>query len=391
MDVYLRTHVHIDLDNIRHNITELKKFIPQGTKTAAVIKADAYGHGAVSVAKNTVDLVDMFAVATADEALELTKSGIKKDILILSYTSPTDFELLLGKNIILTVSDFENALALSRAATASGNIARIHIAVDTGMTRIGFEPTAESAAVIKKISGLEGIRLEGVFSHYSCADDENALEECTRQSDLFDEFLSMLESLGVDIPIKHICNSAAITKTSKHYDLVRIGIAMFGLYPGESVKNDNLTLLPAMEFKSHVISVKHVKSGTRVGYGGTFVCGRDSVIATVSAGYADGLPRSLSNRGAVLINGSLAPIVGRICMDQFMADVTDIPSVKIEDEVVLIGKNGDLTLTAEDMAALDSTINYETVCRISRRVPRLYRRDGRDFKIMSYLSGRIEL
>lgn len=355
---YHRVYAQVDLSAIRHNLKTIKDRTKK--KLLVVIKANAYGHGARKVAECTCDLADYFAVATIEEAIDLRKDGINNPILILGYVSPEYFDDLVKYDIEQTVFDYDSAVKL---AAAGG---KAHIAIDTGMGRIGFYPNDESLETIKNISQLQGIKLEGIFTHFSTADEKDKAFT-KKQFELFSDFCEKLEENGVHIPLKHVANSAAIIDMpSLSLDMVRSGIITYGLKPSGDV--GEIDIKPALSLKTHVVNVKTVPEGTPISYGRTYVTDSERVIATIPVGYADGYPRALSNRGRVVINGCYAPITGRVCMDQFMVDVTNIPSVKVGDEVSLI----DRMIPAEEIAGLEGTINYETVCKISDRVPRIY-------------------
>ncbi len=370
-DEYYRTYAAIDLDAIAHNLTELKKKIKKGVLSLAIVKADAYGHGAVGVAKAIQDEVDYFGIAELGEAVELREAGVKKPILVLSYTSPYQYESLVKYELTQTIFNYDDAVALSKAAVKLNKIARAHIAVDTGMSRIGFFCNAESVETVKRINDLPNIYIEGIFSHYACADCVER-ETTNKQTQVFKDFIAQLESRGMYIPIKHLCNSAGILSVDEQFDMVRLGIVMYGLYPDECVNDGSINLKPAMKIVSHVSHVKEVPAGSGVSYGHTYFTDRPTRIATVCIGYADGYSRSLSNKGRVLINGKYAPVIGRVCMDQLMVDVTALNDVSVGDAVVLLGTDGENSITAEDIAELTDTINYEVVCQFQKRVTILH-------------------
>lgn len=368
----LRTCAVVDLDTILENVRAICKKAGDGTKVMAVIKTDGYGHGAVPIAKYIRDEVDAFAVATVDEGIELREAGLNLPILILGYTMKAQYPKLLEYDIHQTVYTMEDAEALSRVAVAAGKKAKIHIALDTGMGRIGFMPEQENVEVVRQIRDLPGIELVGMFSHFATA-DETDKGYTSLQMERYDRFVEMLSAAGIEIPVKHICNSAGIMEFDHHrYDMVRAGIILYGLYPSNEVMKENLSLKPAMEWKAHVVHVKKVGPGHGISYGKTFVTTKEETqIATVCVGYGDGYPRSLSNKGRVLIHGKSVPIIGRVCMDQFMVDVTGM-DVKPEDEVTLIGRDGEEFISADEIASLTGTINYEIVCDFGKRVPRIY-------------------
>ena len=373
MSGYLRCYAEVSLKAIGHNIAQVKKRLRPGVKLLAVIKADAYGHGAVRVGKYLEDQVDYFAVATAEEAMELREQGIRLPVLVLGYISPEQYGEILDYDITQTVYSLEIAEKLSEASVKAGCRTKIHAALDTGMTRIGFHITEEEADRIAAISRLPGRELEGMFTHFSCADQKDKTY-CGLQLEKFRRMEGMLRERGVEIPVKHICKSAGIMEFDDYrFDMVRSVIVTYGLYPSEEVDKSRLPLIPALSWKSRVIHVQDVEPGLGVSYGATYTTeGPCTRIATVSAGYADGYPRALSNKGRVLIHGRYAPILGRVCMDQMMVDVSHIPDVKVEDTVTLIGREGDRRITMEEVADPACRFNYEMACGISKRVPRIY-------------------
>ena len=374
MNRYLRCYAEISLEAIGHNIREVKKRLPEGVKLLGVVKANAYGHGAVPVASYLENQVDYFATATIEEAVELRENGISAPILILGYVSPSQYGDLVEYDITQTIDSYAQALALEKEAARQNRKAKAHLAVDTGMTRIGFQVTEHDADEAAKIADLPHIELEGMFTHFSCADQEDKTY-CSMQMEKYDKMTALLAERGVTIPLRHICNSAGIMEFDAHrFEMVRSGIITYGIYPSEEVKKERLDLIPALSWKSHVIHVKEVGPGIGVSYGATYVTEKPMTrIATVSAGYADGYPRALSNQGCVLIHGKKAPIIGRICMDQMMVDVTDIPDVQVEDVVTLVGTDGDETITIEEIANPAARFDYEMLCDISSRVTRVYK------------------
>ena len=374
MNRYLRCYAEISLEAIGHNIREVKKRLPEGVKLLGVVKANAYGHGAVPVASYLENQVDYFATATIEEAVELRENGISAPILILGYVSPSQYGDLVEYDITQTIDSYAQALALEKEAARQNRKAKAHLAVDTGMTRIGFQVTEHDADEAAKIADLPHIELEGMITHFSCADQEDKTY-CSMQMEKYDKMTALLAERGVTIPLRHICNSAGIMEfDDHHFEMVRSGIITYGIYPSEEVKKERLDLIPALSWKSHVIHVKEVGPGIGVSYGATYVTEKPMTrIATVSAGYADGYPRALSNQGCVLIHGKKAPIIGRICMDQMMVDVTDIPDVQVEDVVTLVGTDGDETITIEEIANPAARFDYEMLCDISSRVTRVYK------------------
>ncbi len=377
------TYVKIDLDIIRANFEAVAK--KTGVPVMAIVKADAYGHGAVQVARLLEGKCAFFGVSSMLEALELRQAGLKTPILILGQTPVSAFPLAIREGIRPTIFHYDGALALSKAAEEAGMEAPFHFAVDTGMSRIGFQATQEHADICAEIAKLPGLKPEGIFSHFATADCAD-LSKSRIQAKRFDEFCAMLEHHGVHVPIRHMNNSAGLMNFDEHYELVRSGIVTYGLYPSDEVSPVLLPLEPALTWHSRVTHVKTLEPGREISYGGTFVTTRPTVVATIPVGYADGYRRSLSGKFYVLIHGKRAPILGRICMDQMMVDVTEIPDVQLNDKVVLVGRDGDEVITMEAIAAAADSFNYEFVCGISRRVPRLYRKDGHTVHSVHYLT-----
>ena len=384
---YQRVYAKIDLDAIEHNIALVKRKIADGTRLMLIIKADAYGHGAVEIAKEFEKEADYFGVAEMNEALELRHAGIEKPILILGYTSPFLHEKALENDITLTVFQYKNIESLSRMAQRLGKEAKVHFAVDTGMSRIGFGVSEEEADLAAKAARLPFIRLEGIFSHFAMADavDKSSAE---KQRGLFEQFLAMLKDRGISAPIRHLDNSAGILSFENSYEMVREGIILYGLYPSEEVCSQVGSFYkfrPAMEMITHISHIKNLEAHHGIGYGHTYITDKPLRVATLPVGYADGYPRALSNRGSVLIHGKRCPILGRICMDQMMVDVTDVPEARPEDSVVLIGTDGADSISVEEVADAAYSFNYEFVCGIARRIPRVYVRNGRVVKQKLYL------
>lgn len=385
---YHRIYAKIDIDAIIHNLGECRRRIPEGTRVLCVIKADGYGHGAVELAHQLEDKADYFGVAVIEEAVELRRAGIDKPILILGYTSPSQDDLLIKYDITQNIYTYDMAERLSDRAVELEKTVKCHIGLDTGMSRVGFQDNEESVEIIKKISALPNLVIEGIFSHYARADEKNKTTALL-QSERFDLFIDKLEKAGVNIPIKHLSNSAAVEELEKHYDMVRFGISLYGLYPSEEVDKSSVDLVPAMELRTKIVNIKTVPEGCGVSYGHTFVTRRTTRIATIPVGYADGYPRALSSKGRVIVNGQYAPIIGRVCMDQFMIDVTDIEGdINIEDEVILMGTDGDCTVSAEEIGDMSASFNYEFICNVARRVPRVYFKSGKPYKEVSYIANR---
>lgn len=377
MNGYHRCYVKVNLEAIAHNIKEVKKKIPRGTKVLVVVKMDAYGHGAVAVANRLAGEVDFYAVATIEEAIELRKAGIHLPIVILGYISPLEYPELIRWDVSQTIFSYDQAEKLNETAVRMGGKARIHIAADTGMSRIGYVYNERTVAEIHRINELSGIMIEGMFTHFSCADMTDKTYS-QMQMEVFTAFVARLKSEGIRIPVVHMCNSAGIMEFDDcRFDMVRSGIMTYGLCPSDEVNMGVMDLRPALEWKCHVVHVKDVPAGVGVSYGATFVTKRKMRIATVSAGYGDGYPRSLSSNGnepcgKVIIRGKYAPIIGRVCMDQFMVDVSDIPETVVEDVVTLIGRDGNACITAEEVGKWSNRFNYELVCDINKRVERIY-------------------
>lgn len=345
-------------------------------KLMAIIKADAYGHGAVRSAKALDEIgVDAYGVATADEAVELREAGITKPILILGYVFPESFDDMINYGINLAVFDYHTAELLDSHAKALGKTALIHIKADTGMGRIGFQPCEQSVEEIKKINALENVKINGMFTHFACADSKDKTS-VNMQIERFKSFVGAVRDSGVTLTTVHCYNSASIVDFEKPlFDMVRCGIITYGLEPSDEVSKTNIKLKKVMSIKSHIAHVKKVGAGFTVSYGSTYVTDGEREIATVPVGYGDGYPRTLSNKGRVIVKGHYANIVGRVCMDQFMIDVTGL-DVKQGDEVILIGSDADKTVTAEEIGDLSGRFNYELVCDINKRVPRVYIRNG---------------
>ena len=376
------TRVKIDLDIIERNFDAVRE--KAGVPVMAVVKADAYGHGAIQVARLLQDKCAFFGVSSIHEALELRQAGLTTPILILGQTPVAAFPTCIREGIRPTIFHLEDAKALSAAAQEVGMDAPFHFAVDTGMSRIGFQVTGEDADICHQIANLPGLTPEGIFSHFATADCAD-LSKAKAQAVLFDQFVDMLKDRGLTIPIRHLDNSAGLMNFPHHYEMVRSGIVTYGMYPSQEVAPELLPLEPALQWLSRVTHVKTLPAGREISYGGTYVTTKPTVVATIPVGYADGYRRNLSGKFYVLIHGKKAPILGRICMDQMMVDVTDIPDVKCNDRVVLVGKFDDEQITMETISAAADSFNYEFVCGISRRVPRLYCRNGKTIHSVHYL------
>ena len=380
---YDNTQVIIDLDAIEKNIDAVRE--KAGLPVMAIVKADAYGHGAIQVARLLKDKCAFFGVSSMLEAMELRRAGLDNPILILGYTPVSAFPTAVRNGIRPSIFHYEDALALSRTAVELGvSKAPFHFALDTGMSRIGFQATTAAADQCARIARLPGIFAEGLFTHFATADSAD-LSRSQKQAELFYRFDSMLRERGVEIPIRHLDNSAGIMNFSHPCEMVRSGIITYGLYPSDEVDRSRLALTPALSWQCRITHLKLLEAGREISYGGTFVTTKPTMVATIPVGYADGYRRSLSGKFHVLIHGKEAPILGRVCMDQLMVDVTHIPETRLEDTVILIGKSGDAQITVEQIAAAADSFNYELVCGISRRVPRIYVSGGKIVNEVRYL------
>jgi alanine racemase len=382
-----RAWAEVNLDSIAHNAKEIRRITNKKTEIMGVVKADAYGHGVFEVAKTLLGCgFTRLAVSMLDEAIQLRQSGISVPILILSYTDPIRAEEIIEHNVTQTVFSHDLANALSDAAVKLKRDVKIHIKIDTGMTRVGFMPGYSAVKNVVEISKLPRIVIEGLYTHFATADEKNR-EYTYMQFERFMSICSELRRIGVDIPVKHVANSAALIEYPEmHLDMVRPGIIIFGMYPSVDIDKTKIDIIPAMSLKANIILVKDVEKNTSVSYGRMFTTNRISKIATIPIGYADGYSRVLTGKGTVLVNGCETPIVGSICMDQCMIDITDIKGdVNVGDEVILLGRQGEKIITAEDIANRIGTINYEVVCVIGRRIPRVYIKDNEVLKVLNYL------
>jgi len=382
-----RAWAEINLDNIAHNIHEIRRITNKNAEIMGVVKADAYGHGVMEVAKTLLENgVTRLAVSMLDEAIQLRRNGINAPILILGYTDPIRANEIIENDVTQSVFSHELALALSNEAVKQGKKVKIHIKIDTGMSRIGFLPGYSAIKNVAQISQLPNIIIEGLFTHFATADEKNR-EYTLTQFERFMSICSELQRIGIHIPVKHCANSAGVIEYPEmHLDMVRPGIILYGMYPSEDVDKTKIDLKPAMTLKANIILVKEVEKSTSISYGRIFTTQRNSKIATIPIGYADGYMRMLSNKGKVLIHSQYAPVVGRVCMDQCMIDVTDLNcDVEVGDEVVLVGEQGNNIITAEDVAQSIGMINYELVCIVGKRMPRAFIQDGKISKILNYL------
>lgn len=378
-DSHRRAYAAVDLDAVLYNVEQLKRNIAQDTKIMGIIKADAYGHGAVRIGTELEKLEYVFGygVATAEEAFELRKAGLKKPILILGYSFPCCYEEIIEKDVRQTVFRYDMLEELDTLAGRLGTKAKIHIKVDTGMSRIGIRPDDSGLEFVKRALSYKNIDTEGIFTHFARADEINK-DPVKEQLKQISGFMNRIETeLGYKIPVKHCSNSAGIIEFKEaNMDMVRAGIVLYGLWPSDEVRKDIVSLKPALSLKSSIVYIKQVEKGVPISYGGTYVTKKSMRIATIPVGYADGYPRSLSNKGYVLIRGKKAPIVGRICMDQFMVCVDDIEEAKEGDEVTLIGQDGTACITMEEQGALSGRFNYEFACGLGARIPRVYIKNG---------------
>ena len=383
--IFDSTKLIIDLDAIRHNIEAVKARVQ--APVMAIIKADAYGHGAVQLARHLDDSCTFFGVSSILEALELRQAGIQKPTLILGPIPVSAFPEAIRHGIRPTIFRYEDGLALSQAAQALGMTAFFHFAVDTGMSRIGFQVSEAEADVCAQIAALPMVEAEGLFSHFATADCAD-LSRSKKQAERFADFDRMLKDRGVTIPLRHLDNSAGLMHFGCEYEMVRSGIVTYGMYPSDQVDPGLLDLQPALRWESRITHLKTLEPGREIGYGGTFTTTRPTRVATIPVGYADGYRRNLSGRFYVLIRGKRAPILGRICMDQMMVDVTEIPQAELNDVVTLVGRDGNARITVEEIAAQADSFNYEFVCGISRRVPRVYTAGGQVVHSVVYLLDR---
>jgi len=386
MERLARGYVEIDLDAIVSNMNNMKANISPDTKMLGVIKTDGYGHGAIPIAHELekLDYVWGYATATAEEAHAIRTSGADKPILILGYTFPYSYETLIKDRVRVAVFRYDMVDELDRIAGSLNGKAYVHIKVDTGMSRIGITPDDEGLSFVKYVLSKKNVVLEGIFTHMARA-DETDKQYANRQISVFKEFTARIDNdLGIKIPIKHCSNSAGIVEIpDANIDMVRAGITLYGLWPSDEVSQNIVPLQPALSWKTHIVYIKKINKGTQVSYGGTYIAEDERTIATIPVGYGDGYPRGLSNKGYVLIRGRKAPIIGRVCMDQFMVDVTDIHGVCEGDEVILIGKDSNLSISMEELGDISGRFNYELACDIGKRMPRVYKKGGRITQIVS--------
>ena len=378
------TYLAIDLDVIDENFRQIRA--KAGGKVLSVVKADAYGHGAVPMACHLENASDFFGVACISEAMELWGAGIRKPILILGHTPRSAYPALVKRGIRPAVFRYDDAKALSEEAVRQGVSVNVHLAVDTGMSRLGFQADDEGAEMCARIAALPGITVEGVFSHYATA-DETDLSRSRAQAERFGGFIEKLKALGLEIPLIHLSNSAGVMNFEQSYSMVRAGIVLYGCYPSDEVDPGLLPVRPALSWHSRISFLKTLPAGREISYGATCTTTRTTRVATVPVGYADGYRRSLSNRFYVLIHGKRAPVLGRVCMDQLMVDVTDIPEAQADDSVVLIGKSGEEEITIEQICGAAGVINYEFLCSLHHRIPRYFVRGEKVERSWHYLPG----
>lgn len=390
-----RSWAVVDLDNIDYNLHQIKQKLRPGCMIMGVIKADAYGHGDKYIADELIKLgVNWFAVSNLNEAMSLRNQGIYHPILILGTTPPNKARQLCEYNITQAVFSLEYAKKLQQQAERNSVTITCHIKVDTGMGRIGFDASEKVSAIneITEVSLFPNLICSGIFTHFSSADEYNpeSIEYTKKQYHLFMGICEELSERGVHFAIRHCCNSGGIVNYPEmQLDMVRAGILMFGLVPDPACK-EKIDLKPAMELHSVVSMVKEVKEGSPISYGRTYIAPKKMRLATVPIGYADGYHRALSNRGKMLVNGRFAPIVGRICMDQLMLDVTDIPDVTDGMQITIVGEENSQKITMEEVAEMTDTVHYEIMCVLGRRVPRIYRRNGKDVGVVDYIRHMVE-
>lgn len=377
LEKYQRVYAEVDLDAIHYNVEQMKKNIAPDTKIMGIIKADGYGHGAVRIGRELerLDHVFGYGVATAEEAFTLREAGLEKPILILGYTFPYYYEEVIRQDIRPTVFRYDTLNELAACAAKLGKKAKIHIKVDTGMSRIGIRPDESGVSFVKEALSYELLEIEGVFTHLARADEKDK-SSAERQVDRISQFYNRIETeLRYHIPIKHCSNSAGIIQLQEaNWDMVRAGIILYGLWPSQEIDKNAISLQPVLSLRSHIVYIKEIEKGTPVSYGGTYITEKSMRIATIPVGYGDGYPRGLSNKGYVLIHGKKAPILGRVCMDQFMVSVEEIPEAGEGDEVTLIGKDSDQQITMEELGELSGRFNYELACTLGQRIPRIYKK-----------------
>lgn len=380
IEQYQRVYAAVNLDAIRYNMEQMHQNLAPGTKIIGVLKTDAYGHGAVQIGRELegMDFVWGYATATAEEALILRRAGLRKPLLVLGHTFPYCYEELIRDEIRPTVFREDSLEELAACACRLGKSARVHVKVETGMNRLGIRPDETGLRFMEKALHRKGILVEGMFTHFARADEQDKTS-ARQQLTWFRDFTEQVErAFQVSVPMKHCSNSAGIVEIPEaNMDAVRAGIMLYGLWPSSEVSRDIVLLKPVLSLKSRIVFIKEVEAGTPVSYGGTYVTAGRMKIATIPVGYGDGYPRSLSGKGYVLIRGKKAPVLGRICMDQFMVGLENIPDAAEGDEVTLIGGDGELQITMEELGELSGRFNYELACDLGKRIPRVYIEGGR--------------
>ena len=380
--IFDTTYLAIDLDVIDENFAQVRQ--KTGCKILTIVKADAYGFGAVPMAKYLESRSDFFGVAYVSEAVELRRAGITIPILILGHTPRSAYPELIRQNIRPAIFRLDDAQALSEEAVRQGVTTPIHFAIDTGMSRIGFQADEEGADLCARVAKLPGLQVEGLFSHYATADEAD-LTRAEAQGRRLDAFLELLKQRHVEIPIVHMSNSAALMNFAKQYNMVRAGVVIHGIYPSSDTEPAKLPIKPALSWHSRITLLKTLPAGREIGYGGTYTTTKPTRVATVPVGYADGYRRGLTGKFYVLIHGKRAPILGRVCMDQIMVDVTDIPEAQADDEVVLLGRSGDEEITMYDISRAAGVVHYEFMCSLHHRMPRYYIKGGKVVDTLHYL------
>ena len=379
MKTYSRAYAEVNLDAILHNVGQMEKQINHKTRIMAIIKTDGYGHGAVPIGQELekLEVIWGYGTATVEEAEILRRNGLKKPILVLGATFPEQYEIMADLDIRPTVYSLKQAESMEESASKMGKTITIHVKIDTGLSRLGFQVTKKTLEELSQIAGMDHMILEGIFTHFAKSDAKDKTM-AINQVKLFHEMKQMLDDAHITIPISHCANSAAIIDMPEvNMDIVRAGISLYGMWPSDEVQKDRLDLQPALSLKSRIVFLKDLEKGRTISYGATYETKEMKRIATIPVGYGDGYPRSLSNHGYVLIHGKKAPICGRICMDQFMVDVSHIPEAEEGDVVTLIGRDGENEISMEEIGDLSGRFNYEFACDLGKRIPRVYKKDGK--------------
>ncbi len=386
MKTYSRVYAEINLDAILHNMEQMRRLLKEDTKIMGVIKTDGYGHGAVPIGRELEKLEYTwgYATATVEEAEILRRNGLKKPILVLGATFPEQYEAMADLELRVNVYSIGQAERMEEAAAKMNKKIIVHAKIDTGLSRLGFQVTEQAADEIARISKMPHIIMEGIFTHFAKSDARDKTM-ANQQLEIFAKMKQMLEERQVVIPMIHCSNSAAIIDMPEaNMNAVRAGISLYGMWPSDEVKKENINLAPVMSLKSCIVFLKELEKGRVISYGATYETSKKQRIATIPIGYGDGYPRSLSNKGYVLIHGKKAPICGRICMDQFMVDVTDIPEAKEGDIVTLVGKDHGAEITMEEIGDLSGRFNYEFACDLGKRIPRVYVKNGEVIETRDY-------